>query len=69
MKKPVIVIDMERPERTNYFGSIAEASRHLDVDASCVSRAASGDRGAQTAAGKYVMYGYALSALKKFAAA
>jgi len=53
--KKVIVIDMLNPQRTKLFASVADAAFSMGLDPSTVSRAASGDRGCKSAAGKVVV--------------
>lgn len=54
--KQVIVIDMLNPQRTKLFASVADAATQLGLDASTVSRAASGDRGCKSASGKVIVF-------------
>lgn len=54
--KQVIVIDMLNPQRTKLFASVEHAAVSMGLDASTVSRAASGDRGCKSAAGKVIVF-------------
>ena len=55
-RKPVITSHIDNVSKHDYYTSITEAARRMDLHPSTISRAASGDRGIMSAGNRIVTY-------------